>query len=199
MNGLKGIGLATNIWTWELHPNWTIHVTFTRAESIELVPLSNLIGNISRYGMDLPPRPQALVMNYGLHFNMLNADINYQQILKRLITKLQQQLSALGGDRTVVIWRRIAMTHFNTAPLSSAWKCRSPDRIYELDQIAMGTFRSLGFVDYILDTLALTETRPDGTVDNRHYEPKQSNVPFIILSELIHILSRAAPLPGSHF
>ena len=103
LNGLRGTGSATNIWTWELSPDWTIHVTFTKTERIQLEPLSNLIGNISRYGMDLPPRPQALVMNYGLHFNMLNADFSYQQILNRTITTLQQQLSALGGDRTVVI------------------------------------------------------------------------------------------------
>ena len=49
-----------------------------------------------------------------------------------------------------------------------------------------------GRADYILDALAVTETRPDATLDNRHYRPSVSNVPFALACELIRLLARIA-------
>ena len=44
-------------------------------------------------------------------------------------------------------------------------RCRTPDLLYQMDDAAMKQVRSLGVPT--LDYLGLTESRPDGTSDNR--------------------------------
>ena len=93
--GLRGTGKSTNIWTWELSDNWTIHITFMAANHVEHMPLLDILGNTSQFGIGLPSRPHAMVINYGIHFTMTDPDKKYQQMLYNMTSQLQQQLIAM--------------------------------------------------------------------------------------------------------
>jgi hypothetical protein len=101
----------------------------------------------------MPPLPHVIILHYGLHFKMSPSDDEYRRIVERKILSVKISLSNLrnglasrrshvqetlsGKDHeSVLVWRLVTMTHFD-GKLPERWQCRSPERLYALDDCAM--------------------------------------------------------------
>mmetsp|Transcript_32503 Transcript_32503/g.103638 ORF Transcript_32503/g.103638 Transcript_32503/m.103638 type:complete len:385 (-) Transcript_32503:595-1749(-) len=110
-----------------------------------------------------PPRPDVVVVNKGIH---VAEYATTTRILDEYRDNIRQHLTALGGDGTLVVWRRSLPTHFRHEKPHPAWNCRLWERLDCLNAVADDAI-PLGV--QVLDYWDLALARPDCTRDNRHY------------------------------
>ena len=83
--------------------------------------------------------------------------------------------------------------------LSSAWQCRSKDRLYLLYDSAARAARRHGAAE--LDAITISDAWPDDTIDNRHFDGGHTmkmpqGTSSAVLNELLNVLSREARRQG---
>ncbi|KAJ1464741.1 hypothetical protein T484DRAFT_1757875 [Baffinella frigidus] len=205
--GLSATGYGLNLWSWVFGPGSAIHLSFVAwigSGPSGATNFTSFFETTVRKSLKMPPLPHVIILHYGLQFKMSYSDDEYRKIVeKTILMSLSNLRNGLASRRrhdketlrgkdyeSVLVWRRVSMTHFD-GTLPQGWKCRSPERLYALDDCAMQVGKAHGLK--VFDALSLTEMRPDATRDNRHYDARTSNVPFFLVAELFSLFSSWAP------
>lgn len=131
----------------------------------------------------IPPfvRPDALVLNFGLHFVAQMDPPIYEMIVRHMLMVLRTEFPSEGSK---LFWRTTALTHFEEDDLAGAWSCRSPERTQLANEIVIKLAQSAGLD--VMDFAQLSAPRADAAPDNRHYS--RGNVKATYNNLLLHKL-----------
>jgi hypothetical protein len=168
-------------------PSWLKHLKVVMASSDNIIPSFT--------------KPDALVLNFGLHFAAQLDPPIYEMIVRHLLLVVRNEFPLLlnrkqgaSPDQShgYLLWRTTALTHFEEDDLAGAWSCRSPERTQLENEIAAGVVEAAGLD--IIDFAQLSATRADAAPDNRHYSKGNVKATYnnLLLHKLLNRFSKGA-------